>query len=540
MREIEEYQKIRQLLLEYQETLQLLTGLKDKIADGQISLSDLGENFIDEFVKAGFNVELPQEKKESELASIEAVISGLQKKMLCVKSEEKKMLAKLRKMQEAILPYKQEQLEQENVRHIWMDVRELFLQQNASITGMDYQRLDVIVKYLAIENYFHKNDYGFDMYHKLQEIRLKQSYDIPEGYHMLAEYLFSDLIQSVDERGFLEESEIICDSRLLLMDGAHRLALCLYYGIPKVRVMVLERQRNVVPFTLDYLRKGGFSEKECSVIEKKARELLDKCRINTVCILSSPADSYFNQITQDIGNACKVIGCRNVRQARVLQLEIWAPYFRLDDEGNAISTVAERLEKLVWERYGRLTEACNSSVMITVGKNFKQCEDLMEIDIHDCVLKNTNSIRAYFGLIKELEPEKILDVGMLLKRIGSCTRAALQCEICDEIELVGIDLFPEIQFEAWNKTYDTVWNFHEFLAQNRDDYYDLVFLLDIREIINIKEQKELCERIRGRAKYILTDDEYLVSCFDFGKKHNLTIGGVSYFLLQEEAGIYGN
>ena len=49
------------------------------------------------------------------------------------------------------------------------DIRGLFLY-NASLNK--YSRLDTIVRYLAIENYYNVNDYGFALYKKMQEKRL--------------------------------------------------------------------------------------------------------------------------------------------------------------------------------------------------------------------------------------------------------------------------------------------------------------------------------------------------------------------------------
>lgn len=158
----------------------------------------------------------------------------------------------------------------------------------------------------------------------------------------------------------------------------------------------------------------------------------------------------------------------------------------------------------------------------------------------ECVIKNLHSVQAYFGLIEEIEPEKVLDVGMLLKRIGSCTRMALQHEISDEIELTGVDLFPEIEFEIWNKVYDEIWNFNDFLKQQKNECYDLAVLLDIFPIISVDEQEKLWNRIRGRARYILVDTKQLIPSSFQGKINALTIGGVQYFLLHDEGELYGN
>jgi hypothetical protein len=50
-------------------------------------------------------------------------------------------------------------------KHIKCDVRELFFQQQR---GNKFNRYDIVVRYLAIENYYKINDFGFNLYNKMQ------------------------------------------------------------------------------------------------------------------------------------------------------------------------------------------------------------------------------------------------------------------------------------------------------------------------------------------------------------------------------------
>ena len=52
--------------------------------------------------------------------------------------------------------------------HFSLDVTELFFQHN---TKQGFLRYDMIVRLLAIENYYGINDFGFDLYYKMQKAR---------------------------------------------------------------------------------------------------------------------------------------------------------------------------------------------------------------------------------------------------------------------------------------------------------------------------------------------------------------------------------
>ena len=44
--------------------------------------------------------------------------------------------------------------------------------------GKQLDNADLIIKLLAIDNYFKKNDYGFDLYEKMQYTRIKTNKEI--------------------------------------------------------------------------------------------------------------------------------------------------------------------------------------------------------------------------------------------------------------------------------------------------------------------------------------------------------------------------
>lgn len=418
---------------EYQKVIELLEQLRDKVRQGRIRFTELGEDLIAELVEFGFEMKHSEEKKsytdlvqdyvaeykrivqngnrQAETAYLENMACAMRERAVLAYRQEEELIKQIKNVQKCILPVQLGGVE-EDVKHIQMDVRELFMQQNVSITELDYQRLDVVVKYLAIENYYNKNDYGFALHQKLQSLRQRQSENMPEGYEKLSSEAFKDLIRSVEKEGFWESAEITCDSRLFLLDGAHRLAVCLYFNVPNVRVKVVDQEINVLPFTLDYLRKGGFTEEEIRIIREKAEELMNAKKVNLSCILWPPVAKYFDRMTGEIANACRVVsyqdytyseetfarvvrgvyhiddtadwkvnkkleamrGCPE-KKVRVLQLEILYPLFRLKELNNhTISVIGERLKTIIRNNYKGLVDNYIYDIIVNTGDNYIQSE----------------------------------------------------------------------------------------------------------------------------------------------------------------------
>lgn len=101
----------------------------------------------------------------------------------------------------------------------------------------EYNRMDIFVKYLAIDSYIKNDSYGIEIYKKMQQKRLKLSdSQINEDW-----IKFRDLIDSIRERGCIQSSFLVCDEQMHLMDGAHRIAAYIYFGIQMVSVKVVPK-----------------------------------------------------------------------------------------------------------------------------------------------------------------------------------------------------------------------------------------------------------------------------------------------------------
>ena len=125
---------------------------------------------------------------------------------------------------------------------------ELYFQQYN--TDKTFNRYDIIVRLLAIENYYNENNFGWALYKKMQNFRIK------DGYSELSVENFIKLIQSWEKYGYDIESKITVNKNIELLDGSHRLALALYYKTKELAVKV-ENTDNKPLYGIDWFVCAG-------------------------------------------------------------------------------------------------------------------------------------------------------------------------------------------------------------------------------------------------------------------------------------------
>lgn len=173
---------------------------------------------------------------------------------------------------------------------IQIDTNELLLCQYRD--GV-FNRYDVAVRLLAIENYFGKNIYGFDLYKKMQKRRAGD-----EAYGEISTQRYAQLIQSYEKMGYDENSELVIDEKLHLKDGSHRLALAIYFGVSRLKVRIIKKEKD------NYYGKSWFekyfSREECALIKKKVFEIESNCAGTIKGILWPSAVNFFDEIVDVI------------------------------------------------------------------------------------------------------------------------------------------------------------------------------------------------------------------------------------------------
>ena len=120
-------------------------------------------------------------------------------------------------------------------------------------------RLDLAVRYLAIDSYFGRSSSGWDLYIRMQSNR------VGPGYGELSQGRFEALIESYIENGYDKESEVELGSDLMPIDGMHRLALALYFGVEEIPCQIRPYKMKIL-YDVPWFESNGFSAEEIRLI----------------------------------------------------------------------------------------------------------------------------------------------------------------------------------------------------------------------------------------------------------------------------------
>lgn len=328
-------------------------------------------------------------------------------------------------------------IEQET-KHLTLSVAELFMQEN---TAEGFNRYDMIVRLLAIECEKGLNDYGWDLYRKMQESRM--------GSDNLENRVsrFKKLISSYDNGGYDTSSEIELDSDLHLIDGSHRMAMALYHNLPTINVKVRPYKYDCF-YGIEFFKINGFSKEECNIIQNRYKDVLET-GINQafICTLWHPIRNYFDEITKHLelfGKVLKVkdfvLSEHNYRyytksiyhvddisdwkvekkieymiaeksqyyQLRMIAIELTNPDFRLKDATNGtLSRRCEFIKQLMRNAYKKKIENYFHDIIMHIGDNFYQNEFLYHLMSMSSIDMKTilSDIRQYNYVLTKTDVE---------------------------------------------------------------------------------------------------------------------------------------
>ena len=158
-----------------------------------------------------------------------------------------------------------------------------------------FNRYDVIVRLLSIENYQNDKTYDFKLYKKMQDLR------VAEKNFETVDYVsrFKHLIDSFEERGFDKNSPIILNSQSRLINGAHRLAISLYYNIshlPCVYSRNINELNTICEYGIEWFIKNNFNFEEISIIENRYKTFIKQKAEIVYAIIWPLGYNLFDQI----------------------------------------------------------------------------------------------------------------------------------------------------------------------------------------------------------------------------------------------------
>lgn len=149
------------------------------------------------------------------------------------------------------------------------------------------------------------------------------------------------------------------------------------------------------------------------------------------------------------------------------------------------------------------------------------------------VITNQETLAIYFHQLNERHPRSVLDIGMVLKRLGTVSRQARTYEISKDLLLCGVDYYSLFHMEVYHKVYNTILSREQFLNNLLSlPAFDMVVLLEMDGVLEKEEEDIIWEAyIIPNVNGVLTDVEIAKRQYEAGRISNfdvLTIVQQSY------------
>ena len=195
-----------------------------------------------------------------------------------------------------------------------VNIHKLLSLQATDRDSFGFNRLDMVIKYFAIEQYFKKNCFGYDLYSKNLRFelarfasRLKQRHKtrrtrirrIQARMNKHSLFSFKKMVGSFQNKNNYDP--IIIDQYYCLNDGSHRVSCALYFGKQTMLArIVYPKIIGTSNLTIEtYKNSGFFSGSEIAMITKKTKEIIPP--IDEREVLATQLKRYFNSQNQDFG-----------------------------------------------------------------------------------------------------------------------------------------------------------------------------------------------------------------------------------------------
>lgn len=193
----------------------------------------------------------------------------------------------------------------------------------------DFNRLDLAVKYFAIESYMAGVDDGITLYKKMQQERLKLTKEqVDDEWDR-----FQRLIDSIRKNGYEEDSSIVCDERMRIMDGAHRVAICSYFHIMMLPVKITPQEYDC-NYRIEWFWDHKFLSSEIKDIERENEKLMMTEGGEFLAFIWPPAMKFSEEIKAEISEFAKIKRTKMMYLAEGKLSEFIRTVYSVDDIEN--------------------------------------------------------------------------------------------------------------------------------------------------------------------------------------------------------------
>ena len=152
-----------------------------------------------------------------------------------------------------------------------------------------FARYDVLLRYLTVKSIAEGDDNYKSLYLRMQHGRV--------GVEIYSE--LCDLVASFQTKGFLPYYPIPIKEEGLLVDGAHRLACALYFGVEETPVAILPT-RERIDYGRPWFEEHGFPETLLTDLDNTRNMLFEKYGVWFPLLLWPPASQWFDEIAQKV------------------------------------------------------------------------------------------------------------------------------------------------------------------------------------------------------------------------------------------------
>lgn len=267
------------------------------------------------------------------------------------------------------------------------------------IKSINFNRYDLMVRYMAIESVLAGNEDAFDLYNKMQEKRGNSPYKNPLE-------TFKSLIKEIQQKGFNMHSPIVVNKQMQIIDGAHRFACALYFNTKQIPIKIVKNNTDFY-YGIAWFKKNKFSDSEISLLKEKKEEIFLKKNLYFEVILWPPVAMFFDDIQEEIKKEHAIISSKtytdypdfesyvnalyaidDIKQWKVkmklegmkkypltfrrILISIIEPNFRHKQVNNhLISQKVEQLKKQIRKKYAPKVEDYFYDIIIHIGDNYE-------------------------------------------------------------------------------------------------------------------------------------------------------------------------
>ncbi len=146
------------------------------------------------------------------------------------------------------------------------------------------------------------------------------------------------------------------------------------------------------------------------------------------------------------------------------------------------------------------------------------------------IITDGTDIYVYYELIRQADPQSILDIGMFLKRCGAVSRQVMGLEISPKVHLDGAAFPGETDFPVYHRIYDTIYPSLKAVAES-GIHYDVATLFHVNEYLSAGEKYGLWKFLSEKTGILLADTadtEFLNFAAANLKAEGITVDGKLY------------